>query len=153
MMPLLRWFSIAAMLCAIGSAMANPIRLDDSLTHTVPPNAQMQWRGLTAPRDGAAAMEAWVRVNVRVDTRPVANRSGKLYLVLDRDESSQLEATWTSQGKLLAGRVTSGERTVVFVGTMPDGTLEDQLLMRLRSGADWQASTRRLQFHFEFDAD
>jgi hypothetical protein len=36
---------------------------------------------------------------------------------------------------------------------MPGATLQDQLQVRLRSGADWQSSTRRLNFHFEFDAD
>lgn len=146
--------ALPLMLLAAGSALqATPIRLDDSLTHTVPPNVQMQWRSLAAPRDGAAEMEAWVRVNVRIDTRPILNQTGRIYLALARDQMSMLEAVWTSQGKLQPGRVTSGERTLVYAGTVTGATMEDQLLMRLRSRADWQADTRRLQFHFEFDAD
>jgi hypothetical protein len=76
-----------------------------------------------------------------------------VYLVLERDEASVIEAVWTSQGRLQAGRVVSGERTLVHAGAVPGPTLEDQFLMRLRSNADWQKSNRRLQFHFEFDAD
>lgn len=132
---------------------AAPIRLDDSLTHTVPPNLQMQWRPLPASRDGGGDVEAWVRVNVRIDTRPIANRNGRIYLVLARDESSSMEAVWTSQGKLQAGRLVSGERALVYSGSVQGPSLEDQLLMRLRSAADWQGNNRRLQFHFEFDGD
>jgi hypothetical protein len=150
---LLRAALLALLMTGGTGLQAAPIRLDDSLTHTVPPNAQMQWRSLSSPRDGNAEMEAWVRVNVRIDTRPVQNQHGKVYLVLARDESSVLEADWTSQGRLQSGRITSGERTLVFAGTIAGPTLEDQFLMRLRSRADWQGNTRRLQFHFEFDAD
>jgi len=135
------------------SAASAPLRLDDSLTHTVPPNVQMRWREVQASRDGAAEMEAWVRVNVRIDTRPIASQSGRIYLVLARDQAASMEASWTSQGKLLSGRIASGERTLVYAGVVPGGTLEDQFLMHLRSPANWQSESRRLQFHFEFDAD
>lgn len=138
---------------AIAAARAETLRLDDSLTHTVPPNVQMQWRPLQAAADGSGAVEAWVRVNVRLDTRAVVQRSGRVYLVLERDQSSPVEAVWSSQGRLQAGRVVSGERTLVFVGVIPGATLDDQLNMRLRAQTDWQSDQRRLNFHFEFDAD
>jgi hypothetical protein len=137
---------------ATGSAWANPHRLDDSLSHTVPPNAQMQWRALV-PGQADTGMEAWVRVNVRITTRDWLNRSGRVYMVLARDEASTMEAVWTTQGRLLTGRLVSGERALVFAGVIAADTLEDQLLVRLRSGADWQKSSRRLDFHFEFEAD
>lgn len=128
-------------------------RLDDSLTHTVPPNVQMQWRPLQAAADGSGAVEAWVQVNVRLDTRAFVQRSGRVYLALERDQASPVEAVWSSQGRLQAGRVVSGERTLVFAGVIPGATLDDQLNMRLRAQTDWQSNQRRLNFHFEFDAD
>lgn len=137
---------------ALSSAWANPHRLDDSLSHTVPPSVQMQWRPLVRGQ-GDTGMEAWVRVNVRIATSAWQGRSGRVYMVLPRDETSTMEAEWTTQGRLLAGRLSSGERALVFAGIIPGATLEDQLLVRLRSGADWQQNTRRLNFHFEFDAD
>lgn len=146
-----------ALACALlvwsASAAAAPLRLDDSLTHTVPPNVQMRWRDVQAGRDGTAEMEAWVRVNVRIDTRPIASQSGRIYLVLARDQGATMEASWTSQGKLQSGHISSGERALVFAGVVQGGTLEDQFLMHLRSPANWQGDSRRLQFHFEFDAD
>ena len=138
---------------ATAAARAETHRLDDSLTHTVPPNVQMQWRPMQAAADGSGAVEAWVQVNVRLDTRAFVQRSGRVYLALERDQTSPVEAVWTSQGRLQSGRVVSGERTLVFAGVIPGATLDDQLNMRLRAQTDWQSEQRRLNFHFEFDAN
>ena len=134
------------------AAVAETHQLDDSLSHTVPPTAQMQWLPQTrADQDGG--MEAWVRVNIHIDTRDWIGRSGRVYMVLPRDESATLEAVWTTDGKLLAGRLVSGERALVYAGPISAGTLSDQMLVRLRSGPDWQSASRRLHFHFEIDTD
>lgn len=134
-------------------AWANPHRLDDSLSYTVPPNVQMQWMPLTRGQSSAAAMEAQLRVNIRIDTRNWVGRSGRIYMVLPRDEASSIEAVWSTQGRLQAGRLVSGERALVYTGSITSPTLEDQLQVRLRSNADWQSNTRRLNFHFELDVD
>ncbi|MGE0099717.1 MAG: hypothetical protein AB7S86_15350 [Hydrogenophaga sp.] len=144
-----------ALLCGLvaGSAWANPHRLDDSLSHTVPPNVQMQWLPIRSGQPYAGGMEAWLRVNIRIDTREWVGRSGRIYMVLARDQTSNVEATWTTQGRLQPGRLVSGERALVFAGTISGTTLEDQMHVRLRSNADWQSNRRRLNFHFELDAD
>ncbi len=146
---------IAMVVCTFmtATAWANPHRLDDSLSHTVPPNVQMQWLPLTPGQSFAGGMEAWLRVNIRIDTRDWVGRSGRIYMVLSRDQSSNVEAVWTTQGRLQPGRLVSGERTLVFAGTIPGATLEDQMQVRLRSNADWQSNSRRLNFHFELDVD
>ncbi|WP_156406238.1 MULTISPECIES: hypothetical protein [unclassified Hydrogenophaga] len=135
------------------SAWANPHRLDDSLSHTVPPNVQMQWRPVPPGQSDAGGMEAWLRVNVRINTRDWAGRNGRVYMVLPRDQASNIEAVWTTQGRLQPGRLVSGERTLVYAGQLPGATLDDQLQVRLRSGPDWLSSSRRLNFHFELDVD
>jgi hypothetical protein len=137
----------------VATAWANPHRLDDSLSHTVPPNVQMQWLPLQSGQQHAGGMEAWVRVNIRIDTRQWVGRSGRIYMVLPRDQASNMEAVWTTQGRLQAGRLVSGERTLVFAGIIPGAVLEDQMQVRLRSNADWSSNSRRLNFHFELDAD
>ena len=144
-----------AMACAAFSsaALSNPHRLDDSLSHTVPPNVQMQWLPLTPGTPFAGGMEASLQVNVRIDTSAWLGRSGRIYMVLSRDQYSSIEAVWTARGPLRSGRLLSGERTLVFSGQITTPTLDDQLQVRLRSNADWQSNTRRLNFHFELDAD
>lgn len=135
------------------TAWANPHRLDDSLSHTVPPNVQMQWLPLNPGQPFAGGMEAWLRVNIRIDTRQWTGRSGRIYMVLPRDQASGVEAVWTTQGRLQGGRLVSGERTLVFAGAIPGPTLDDQMQVRLRSTPDWPSSSRRLNFHFELDVD
>lgn len=143
---------VAALLAtALTAATAAPIRLDDSQTHTVPPNVQMQWRNLPSSAGAAGSMEAWIRVNVRIDTAALAGRVGRVYMVLAQDSTSVVEASWTSQGRLLAGRVVSGERALVYSGTLPSA-LADQLALRLRASPDWDSQARRLNFHFEFES-
>lgn len=145
----LRYLAVCAVL-GVGGLHAAPIRLDDSLTHTIPPNVQMHWRAMPPSAGPAGSMEAWVRVHVRVDTTAWSGRSGRVYMALARDSASVVEASWTSQGRLLAGRVLSGERALVYAGVLPP-TLEDQFMVRLRASPDWDASVRRLQFHFELE--
>lgn len=145
---------LAALALAIGAsdARATGVRLDDALTHVVPPNARMEWLPLTSgASENDTAMEAWVRVNVRIDTRAWMGRQGRIYLVLPRDEASTMQAAWTGTGRLQDGTVRSGERALVFAGEVPGPQLEDQWQMRLRSPADWSAPNRRLQFHFEIE--
>ncbi|NDY93459.1 hypothetical protein [Ideonella livida] len=146
---LVGWAALAlvAQLSGVAPAAANPHRLDDTGTHTMPPQVQMQWR------ERADGMQAQVRVRVRLDTRPWIGRSGRIHLVLDRDETSTLEARWTSQGPLQGGVLRSGERALVWAGTLTTATLEDQFLMHLSTGTDWRGNIRRLNFRFEFDAD
>lgn len=153
-MKALRLTVLVALVAVVAApAVANPYRLDDSLSHTVPPSVQMQWRPMPPGQSDAGGMEAWLRVNVRINTRDWVGRSGRVYMVLPRDQASTIEAVWTTQGRLQPGRLVSGERTLVYAGQLPGATLDDQLLVRLRSGPDWQSSSRRLNFHFELDVD
>lgn len=139
-----------AALCGPSPVLAETVRLDDSLSHTVPANAQMQWRRQSRSSD-SSGMEAALRVNIHIDTRDWVGRSGRIYMVLARDQNSTIEAVWTSNGPLNAGRLLSGERTLVYSGTVRGPAIKDQLQLRLRSGPDWQSENRRLNFYFEFD--
>lgn len=143
----------AALLATASLAAAQPHRLDDSGSHTVPPHVQMQWREGKPGAQGEGDMEAMLRVNVQIDMRRWVGRSGRVFLVLDRDGASTVDARWSTQGRLQPGRVLSGERAQVWAGRVAEPVLADQLLLQLRTGADWVAETRRLNFHFEFDPD
>jgi hypothetical protein len=138
-------------LVAMSSALASH-RLDDAGTHAVPPNVQMQWRSVGAIGTGSARhMEALLTVAVRLDTRPHAGRVGRVFLVLPHDGGASLMAQWGTRGRLLPGRITPGERTLVYQGVIPHQTLEDQLTMALVADGAWMAGSRRLEFFFEVD--
>jgi hypothetical protein len=137
---------------ASARAASDVIVLDDSRTYTDPANVQMQWRRQT-PSNPAGGMEAWIRVNVHINTADYVGRSGRVYLVMPPDDNASLEATWTGKGFLKDGQVTSGERTLVFAGRIAADALTDQFTMRLRTGTDWRSDQRRIRMRFELELD
>lgn len=141
----------AAALWIAGAAMAATVRLDDSGSHALQPSVQMQWRS-ALPKNGTRAdTEAQLRVQIRIDTRPYVGRVGRIYMALPLDPGPQITAEWQTQGRLMPGRVQSGGRALVFNGPITGATLEDQLVLWLRSDGDWPGNSRRLNFHFELD--
>ncbi|MEZ5701070.1 MAG: hypothetical protein R3E42_02540 [Burkholderiaceae bacterium] len=149
------------LLCAAGSARAdtalraggghNLHRLDDSRSHPASDNLQMEWLPQNRS-DPGAGMQASVRVNIDIDTADWQGRTGRIYMVLPRDQAgSSVQADWTTQGKLRSGRLVSGERTMVYAGRIDSPRLRDEMLVRLRTAPDWQSNSRRLNFYFEID--
>lgn len=136
---------------AVLPAPAASVRLDDSASQVIPPNATWQWES-HALRSGINTLHMNVRVNVRIDTRAYAGRQGNIFMVLPPEGSSTVRAEWSSQGRLLPGRLASGERVVVFSGAIPGPYLEDTLQVRLTTDARQLAEdVRRIAFHFELD--
>ncbi len=141
-----------ANMITLPAALAQPVRLDDRLTRSHAPQVQMQWRPMAA---GAVdpGMEAQFELLVHLATAAQQGRRGRVVVVLERDGDAPLEAVWSGHGGLLDGRVVSGERAIIYTGVVAGPTLQGQLRMRLRSGAQWASANRRMQFHFEWEAD
>ena len=149
---LLQWTGgIGMAACCMASGMAATVRLDDSGSYALQPSAQMQWRSALPKFGTKPSTEALVRVHIHIDTRAYAGQQVRIYMVLPPDGDTPLTAEWQTQGRLLPGRINSGERTLVFTGKLPGPALQDELVVRLRSDGDWSTNTRRLKFHFEMD--
>lgn len=88
-------------------------------------------------------------VNVRIDVRAWVGRTVRIYMVLPPDESPPLELSWTTQGRLLPGRMAPGERALVHAGPINAQTLQDRLSVLVQARANWIAESRRLNVHFE----
>jgi hypothetical protein len=133
------------------SSSRNPHRLDDSRSHPAADNVKMQWLPQNSSEPNAG-MQTTVRVNIHIDTTEWQGRSGRVYMVLPRDQAgSTVEAEWTTNGRLLPGRLASGERSLVYAGRIDGPALQDEMQVRLRTAPDWQSETRRLNFYFEID--
>ena len=144
---------LAGLVLATGTAHAATVRLDDSGSTALQPSVQMQWRSATPKSPNRPETEARVQVQIRINTVTHAGQRGRIYMVLPLDSGPSIEAEWQTQGRLLPGRLRSGERTLVFAGTVPGPSLEDLITIRVRSDSDWPASSRRLNFHFELDTE
>jgi hypothetical protein len=141
--------------CWACAAQAQPIRLDDSGSHTVPPNVQMQWRhvlgsSLAAP-SLTSQMEAALRVAIQLDTQAYAGRNGRIYMVLPADGGPPLQLQWRAQGRLLPGRLNPGDRALVYQGVLPGPKLSDQLQLQVLADGEWASASRRMTVFFELE--
>ena len=142
---------------AIGACLpcaAATFRVDDS--GSIPGEGQtpMRWRSL-APDRGAGSndVEGNLLVTVRLNLAPWLNRQGRIFLVLPQQPAGQVNAEWSTQGKLIAGRVTSGNRTLVYSGPIRSPLLEDTMLLRVSTDGRRLVGSQRLEFNFEIDID
>jgi hypothetical protein len=146
-------FALVATLAGVATptALAATYRLDDSSSQVFPPSARWQWAQPPA-RGNLNRLEMQVRVQVRIDTRAWVGKQGRVYMVLPIDSAGPVTAEWDARGRLMGGRLVSGERALVFSGTVPSAMLEDTLQVRLATDARLTTDRARpMAFHFEFE--
>ena len=147
---------LAALALAISIAPvahAATFRVDDSASLPSEANATMQWRSPAPGRGASHDVEGSSVLTVRLNTAPWLNRSGKIFLALPNVPIGEVTAEWTTQGRLLAGQVRSGSRTLVYAGPIRTPFIEDTILMRIATDGRRLGSPQRLDFHFEIDVD
>ena len=145
---------VLAALFAAGDAAAATYVVDD--TGTIPYEAQAptHWRIATGPnRQMSSEIEGAATVNVRLNVQPWQNRNGRIYLALPQQPVGVVNVEWATQGRLLPGKLQSGERTLVYAGPIRTAFLEDNLAVRVVADGRRVNATQRLQFHFEIDVD
>jgi hypothetical protein len=141
-------FSLAATL-----ACAATFRVDDSLTLPNETSTPMKWRSLAPNRVVGHAIEGSSVLTIRLNVAPWLNRNGKIYMGLPEQPIGQVNAEWTTQGKLLPGELVSGNRTLVYAGPIRANMIEDTIVLRLQADGRRLAAPQRLQFFFEIDVD
>jgi hypothetical protein len=141
-------FSLAAAL-----AEAATFRVDDSLTLPNETTTPMKWRSLAPSRIAGHAIEGSSVLTIRLNVAPWLNRTGKIYMGLPEQPIGQVDAEWSTQGKLLPGQLASGNRTLVYAGVIRANLIEDTIVLRLQADGRRLAAPQRLQFYFEIDVD
>lgn len=144
---------LALVACIATSAGAATFRVDDSVTLPHESNMAMKWRSLAPSRAVGNAVEGTSVITIRLDTSPWLNKAGKIYMALPEQSIGQVTAEWTTQGRLLAGQLVSGNRTLVYAGPIRSNQLEDTIALKISADGARLATTQRLQFYFEIDVD
>lgn len=143
-----------ALACSLAcAAHAATFRVDDTATLPSESNTTMQWRSQAPTRGASNDVEGTSLLTVRLNTAPWLNRTGKIFLALPPVPIGEVTAEWTTQGKLLAGQLRSGSRTLVYAGPIRTGLIEDTILLRITTDGRRLAAPQRLDFHFEIDID
>lgn len=125
-------------------------RLDDSMSQVSPPVSEWQWVPFSL-RGGNSELVMDVRVTARIDTRAHEGQQGRIYMVMPADATG-ITVTWTTDGRMLGGRLVAGERALVYSGPVPGPWLEDRMHVRFSTDSRLPASPgNRLSFHFELE--
>lgn len=158
-----RWASqasacAAACLIAFGAllpaaSIAATFRVDDSTSIPNETNVTMRWKSANPNRLTGNAVEAAILITMRLNVAPWLNKTGKIYMALPQQPIGMVNVEWTTQGRLLPGKLISGERTLVYAGPIRSSTLEDTFAIRVETDGRRLASPQRLLFHFEIDVD
>ena len=127
--------------------------VDDSTSYTHDANTAMKWKFVNSDRRTSSAVEGTTLVTVRLNLKQWANKSGKVYMALAKQPIGPVKASWTTQGRLLAGQLISGNRTLVYVGPIRSAILEDTIALTMETDGQRLVSPQRMQFYFEIDVD
>ena len=122
------WLMIPFLLLVAGTASAQRVRLDDSLSPVDSLHVDLAWEAdallmsgrLSAARAGAPPPPATGRlpgVDVRLDTREFAGQQARIFLsIAGLAESADFELRWETGGRFLPGTVRPGQSALVFEG-------------------------------------
>jgi hypothetical protein len=127
------------------------VRVDDSGTIVSAPVVAMRWRQLVPGRGADHTVEAQLRVALRLNLAPWLNQHVRLYMVLPATGNEPVLASWRTQGRLLAGTLRSGARTLVYQGQVTAPVLEETIDLSLATDGRALITPQSLQFSFELD--
>lgn len=132
---------------------AETIRVDDAASLPGETTALLRWRDFAPSGRAQETLEGAVAVAVRLNLAVVLGRTGRLYLVLPEQGATPVRVNWVTQGRLLAGEISPGQRVLVYQGPVTSPYLEETLALRIEADGNYLPGMQRLDFHFEFDAD
>lgn len=153
MRPLYHVLSFCIIWLAALPAAAKTVVIDDS--GTLPYNAAltMRWQEATPRGPNATAMIGTLSLRVKLNVSPFLRRTGKIYLALPVQSPGAMTASWTTQGRLLAGRVVAGSRTLVYAGPLTTPFIEDNVQLTINVDGRRLQQLYRVNFRFEMDED
>jgi hypothetical protein len=127
--------------------------VDDS--GTLPYNAPLllHWQQLSPRRPVNNRMTGTLTLRVKLNVAPWLRRPGRIYLVLPAQQPGAMNASWSTQGRLLAGRVSSGTRSLVYSGLITTPFIEDVLQLTLEVDGTQMRQLYHVNFRFEMDED
>jgi hypothetical protein len=150
-----RCLALMASLTIAGIAPANGATylVDDGASAPQESTALLRWRQPAPTRSNDNALLGAMAVVVRLNLAPWINHTGRVFLALPEQGTTPIKVSWTTQGRLLPGSITPGNRVLVFAGPITAPVLEETLTLQIEADGSRLAGTQRLKFHFEIDVE
>ena len=152
-MRIVQFVLLSAFLTLAAPVAAATYVVDDSSTIPFETNVASRWRQATNGRQLGNEIESAATVTIRLNLAPYLSRVGRIYLALPPQPIGVVNVEWATQGRMLAGALQSGQRTLVYSGPIRTPILEDNFVVKVVADGRRVAVTQRLQFHFEIDID
>ena len=144
--------SSLVVLAATQLAESRTVTIDDSATLPYDTPLSLNWQQRSPRGADANQVTGTLSVRVRLNVAPWLRRTGRIYLVLPAQPPGAMTATWSTQGRLLPGRLTAGTRALVYSGPITTPFIEDVLQLTLFLDASrLQPQQYHVNFHFEMD--
>ena len=147
-----RTLTAAVVTACIGQVQAATIRVDDSGTVVNEVILPMRWKQLIPGRGADHSVEGSLKVAVRLDLTRWLNQPIRLYMALAPSTSDVVYARWTTQGRLLPGDIRTGNRTLIFNDVVRAISLEETIMLVLKTDGRTLVTPQELKFYFEIDA-
>ena len=141
-----------ALMAASGVAGAVTTTIDDSGTVVLSPSVPMRWQALSPRQGNGVLMIGSTTVRVQLNVMPWLQHSGRIYLVFPAQQPGTVRASWSSQGRLLSGSVTSGSRALVYAGPISTPVVQDVLQLAIFVDGRQMHRGYELNFHFEMES-
>lgn len=125
--------------------------IDDSMSQTQAPSAALRWRNPLPSRNTLDQLEATMQVRVVLNVSPWVGKQARVFMVMPSLAQSSLAVQWTTTGLLAPGRLSGGQRQLVFQGVVPGARIEDTLRVTVLADARDAATPTRVNFTFEIE--
>ena len=135
------------------TTLAKTTLIDDTGTQAVEPFVSMLWKNLVPQRSGNNnLLTGTTTIRVRINVLPWLRHFGRIYLALPVQPPGPVSVTWSTNGRLLPGQLTSGNRVLVYAGPITTPFMEDILVFQFNiDGRLIRRPDYPLTFHFEMD--
>ena len=125
--------------------------VDDSMSQTQAGAAQLRWHDALPTRGGPDLLDAAMDVRIVLNVSPWIGKPARIYMLMPPLPLSSLSVQWTSSGVLLPGRLSGGQRQLVYQGVVAGVRIEDLLRVTIAADAHDPATPRRVAFTFEIE--
>lgn len=149
-----RALALAATLAAAASSFAATwatYPVDDSLSQVQASAAQFRWREKLPSRDAGNVLDATMEVRIVLNVAAWVGNPARIYMVMPPVAPSNLTVQWATAGTLLPGRLTGGQRQLVYQGVIPSPRIEDTLRVLASTDASDPTTPQRVRFTFEIE--
>ena len=125
--------------------------VDDSMSQVQASAVQMRWHDALPSRKGSNLLDATMDVHIVLNVSPWVGKLARIYMVMPQLPQSSLTIQWATSGNLQPGRLSSGQRNLVFQGIVPGPRIEDTIHVTAFADARDQTTPQRVNFTFEIE--